>query len=155
MRARTCNSGSAAAAPRRGTIYLLILVISSLVTIIGLSAMALARVERRAAGTGTDLIEARILALSAVDIGLRDIQQDPGAFDSAAQANPGSSWDMRTAESLGNGTITIVATGPNNDNQDPKLTGIGEVGAARYKLQVELDASHQPITGTWRQRVDP
>ena len=56
---------------RRGSAYLLVLGTSMLVTIIGIAAIARARVHHRVAATGYDAIEARLGAQSAVDLTLR------------------------------------------------------------------------------------
>ncbi|MBU0719303.1 MAG: hypothetical protein KJ749_13725 [Planctomycetes bacterium] len=130
---------------RRGSMYVMVLGCTMLVTVIGLSALALTRVERRTAeGTGS-LIQARLYAMSAIEIGLHRIQNDVDW----RTTYPNGVWE--TDQPIGTGTYTLMGTDSDglpldNDEMDPLvLTGIGIQGEAVYSLQVTLVAEETPL----------
>jgi Tfp pilus assembly protein PilX len=59
---------------RRGSVYLIVLATSMMVTVIGLSALFAVRVQRRNAEITQDRAEALLCAQSAVELGLLKIQ---------------------------------------------------------------------------------
>lgn len=141
---------------RRGSVYLAVLGAATMVTIIGLSALLIARVQHRRASETSDLAQARLCALSGVDMGFLLIERNPttwrSTFDAAGGALP--------AADIGSGSFALEAVDPvdgdlvNNSTDPVLLTGIGYVGRARYKLQVRLEPNGSPTPGTWRHVVD-
>jgi hypothetical protein len=70
--------GSAGRSPRRrrGTAYLLVLIVSMLVLVIGLSALLNAQARGRVSGSVADQMIARVLAISAVDLAVYELAHD-------------------------------------------------------------------------------
>ena len=58
---------------RRGGIYVLVLVNSAILTLIGLSALAVTRIQRRVAEGTRSTVQSRLLAETAMDAGLREM----------------------------------------------------------------------------------
>ena len=130
---------------RRGSVYLAVLGAAALVTIIGLSALLIARIDLRRATDTSDLAQARLCALSGVDMGLLLIQRDPGGWRSTVAGAGGS----LPAMDIGSGTFALEAVDPVDGDllsgSDPVLlTGIGYAGRARSKLQVRREANGSP-----------
>lgn len=155
LRRRTIRSG---APERRGSAYVLVLSVSMIVVVIGLSGLMVSRIEQRGATAVSDMTAARTYALAAVEMGLFAIEADP--------LNWRNSFDLGnlpTDMPIAGGTLTLLATDPvdgdfTNNAVDPVLfTAIGVDGAARHKLQVTITfiggvADFQP--GSWKQVVD-
>lgn len=143
---------------RRGSIYLLVLSVSMIVMVIGLSGLIVSRIEQRSASAGSDMTQARLLALAAVEMGLFLIEADPLGWRDAFKAGV-----LPTNLPLGNGTFTLQAVDPVDNNLTDNVgdqvlfTGIGIEGVARHKLQVTITftggvAEFQPVS--WKQVVD-
>ncbi len=130
---------------RRGSVYILVLSASLLGTVIGISALMVARIQHRAAAGTDDLAEARVYARSALEIGLLKISQDPTWRTTYGNSN----WPKN--QPIGNGTYTIEAVDPadgdvTTGSLDPvELTGIGTMGLATQKIKVRLDADPPPL----------
>ena len=130
---------------RRGSIYLAVLGYASLLTIIGLSALLVLRVQRRAAEGEIDLVQARMHARSAIEKGLWMIENDPVWRTNLSNGNWAADQPIAT------GTYTLEGIDPNDGNLtnspvDPLvLTGTGLSGAARHKTQVTLVADIRPL----------
>ena len=125
---------------RRGSIYMAVLSGAMIVTVIGLSAIAVVRVQRRTAEGVNDFSEARLYAQSAIEMGLLWIDSDPD------WRNTYSNGVWASNAPLGAGMITLSGTDPadgdlaDSDRDSMLLTGVGVKGEARYKLQVGLYA---------------
>ena len=61
---------------RRGSMYVAVIGCSLVITVIGVSALLAARIERRAAEGTSDLSDARVYAQSAIDLGMYTILSD-------------------------------------------------------------------------------
>ncbi len=140
---------------RRGSVYLAVLGAATIVSIIGLSALLIARINLRRATDTTDLAQARLCAMSGVDMGLLMAEQNRdtwrNVFIDAGGALP--------KVDIGCGSFELRAVDPVDgdlsEGYDPiLLTAIGYAGRARYKLQVQLEPNGLPTPGTWRQVVD-
>ncbi len=123
---------------RRGSIYMAVLSAALIVTVIGLSSIAVVRVQRRAAEGTSDFSQARLYAQSGVEMGLLWIDTDPDWRNTY----PNGEWVSNVP--IGNGRFSLEGIDPGdgdltNSDMDPLLlTGIGFKGDARYKLQVTL-----------------
>ena len=155
MRPRSARSRAPA---RRGSVYLIVLSVSMIVLVIGLSGLMVSRIEQRSASAVSDMTQARLHALAAIEMGMFLIDADPLGWRASFDAGV-----LPTDMPLGNGTLTLQAADPvdgdlTNNETDPVLfTGIGIDGGARHKLQVTITftggvAEFQP--GSWKQVVD-
>ena len=151
-------SARSRAPARRGSVYLIVLSVSMIVLVIGLSGLMVSRIEQRSASAVSDMTHARLHALAAVEIGMYLIEANPLSWRESFKAGV-----LPTDMPLGNGTLTLEAADPvdgdlTNNTVDPVLfTGIGIEGGARHKLQVTITfaggvANFQP--GSWKQVVD-
>ncbi len=143
---------------RRGSVYLLVLSVSMIVVVIGLSGLMVSRIEQRSASAVSDMTQARLHALAAVEMGMFLMEADALNWRESFKIGV-----LPTDMPLGNGTLTLEAADPvdgdltNNQADLVLFTGIGIEGAARHKLQVTITftggvADFQP--GSWKQVVD-
>jgi hypothetical protein len=111
---------------------------SLLVTIIGLGALAAVRLQTRRAGYARDYGQGRHAAVSALELGLLFVEQDPNW----RTAWPNGTW--LDDKPLGNATFDLLGTDPqdgdltNSEYEPLVLTGIGTKDIARHKAQVTL-----------------
>lgn len=115
---------------RRGGVYILVLGVSTLLTVVGLSAIALSRISLRQVTQDADADEAGVLARSAVQLACAKIASNPGwrgDYKNNLATDP---------VSLGRGTVTFrlvdEADAELNDGETPvRVYGTGIVGDAR------------------------
>ncbi len=125
--------------PRRGSIYILVLVTSMLVAAIGISAIAIARINTRRTSDSICQQEARSLAVSGVELAVALINHQPngwwrGAFIQNVETTPLPYW---------NGTISWKFVDEDGDLADDpadpvRVHGIGRVGQAVWAYSVLL-----------------
>lgn len=122
-----------------------VLASSLLVTILGLGSLAAVRVQMRSTRLTRDCAEARACALSAIELGLLQIKQNP----SWRTAWPNGTW--LDNKPLGAGSFTLQGTDPedgvlSDSAYEPVvLTAIGVRGTARHKAQVTLVPVVKPL----------
>jgi len=127
-------------AARRATLYVMVLAAATMVTLAGVSAMLVVRVQQRAVNEEQDFVAAQYLALSAIDRGLLAIAAEPGWRSQRANGL----W--LTNVPLGAGTFSLRGDDPlDNDLGDCPcdplvLTGYGYQGAATQMIRVTLTA---------------
>ena len=121
---------------RRGSIYLLVLGMAVIITIIGLGALAVSRVQARSTSSSQDWSKAQSLAFSAVEHALVQIDRT---------ATWRSVYNGQTIQnSLGQGTFTwrIVDEADGDLTNDPitpvTIFATGTVGDASYSLRVHI-----------------
>ncbi len=150
-------SARSRAGARRGSVYLLVLGVSMIVLVIGLSGLLVSRIEQRSASAVSDMTQARLHALAAIEMGMFLIEADPNWRETF------KAGVLPTDMPLGNGTLTLQAADPvdgdlTNNTVDPVLfTGIGIDGGARHKLQVTITFTGGVAEfqlGSWKQVVD-
>lgn len=130
---------------RRGSVYIAVLAVSVMVITIALGAILAVRVQARSVDTLNDAADARLYALSAIELGRLWISQDSNWRSN----RPSGAWV--TNQSIGRGTLTLEAFDPVDGNipsglRDPLvLRGTGVKGQARQKLQVTLNAKPVPL----------
>lgn len=130
---------------RRGSAYIAILGVSLMLSVVGLTALVSVRVDRRATQAGSDFTQARLLAQSAIEMGIRSI----GKTQTWRSTYTNGAWESNRP--LGVGRYTLEGVDPNdgvlaNSNLDPLvLTGTGYAGVAAYKLSATLVAQEPPL----------
>ncbi len=116
-----------------------------IVTLAGLSAMWLVRLQRRAAELQGDYAEAQLYAQAAVELGLHWISTDPDWRSRVV----GTTWFADRP--IGAGTCSLTAIDPIDGNVPDSptdsviLTGIGVKGSARHKTEVTLAPESVPL----------
>ncbi|MFC1653074.1 hypothetical protein ACFL3F_05075 [Planctomycetota bacterium] len=123
---------------RPGTIYVLVLSTSVMVTVIGLAALYAVRVQRRTLEMTENSGSARLCAQAAVELGLHYVSSDT---DWRTNRTNGT-W--LSDQTLGQGSFSLTGIDPvdgdlTNSDLDPViLTGTGNHGFAQQKIQVRL-----------------
>ncbi len=136
-RIRNCRCG--------GSIYLHVLASSLLITILGLGALAAVRLQMRSTRLARDCAEARACAVSAIEVGMLLIKQNP---DWRTAWPNGAWWNNKE---LGAGQFTLQGTDPgdgvlSDSAYEPLvLTGIGTRGSASHMAQVTLVPNIKPL----------
>lgn len=134
--------------------YVAVLGVSVSVVVIGLSALMLLRVERRVTLDSADLAQARLHALSAIEMGFFWISDDPDWRTNRADGV----WV--TDQTIGGGTFTLEVIDPEDGNLRTApnnlllLTGAGAQGDARFKLEVTIvpdNGGYVVSPRSWRQ----
>lgn len=143
---------------RRGSMYVVVLGVSMTVAVIGITALVALRIELRTVETGKDFAQTRLYAQSAIEMGFFWIADDPNW-----RQNRPTKGVWRGNWPIGNGTFTLEAYDPEDDNLNTEpnnsiiLIGTGMQGEARYKLQVTVvpeKGGYEIAPGSWRQVVD-
>lgn len=129
---------------RRASAYLLIVFVTAIVLGIGLSALLVVRLQGWSSQNVQDFAQARLNAQAAIERALHIIASEPGW-----RTGRGSGvWFNQTA--LPRGTFSLQVGDPldgdlaNNVNDPVLLTATGQVGRARYRLQVRLETDPGP-----------
>ncbi len=137
--------GVRGAARRRGGVYILVLGSGVLVMVIGLSALMAIRVERWAAEGSTDLVQARVNAQTAIDMGMWRISQNPNWRTTYVNGV----WELNRNTTVGSYTLSGVDpidANLSDDVMDPLLLmGTGQAGQATYRLQATLTADAKGV----------
>lgn len=143
---------------RRGSTYILVLGISMMVTLIGITGLLMAQVQRHIVKATTDMTEARFHAISAIDYGLKMIQADP-----TLERSNFRDGIFPTDIPIGKGTMSLIATDPVDDDPtdnttDPLvLQGIGMQGDAVHMVEVTVTFTGGRVDfepGSWMQVVN-
>jgi hypothetical protein len=135
---------------RRGSVYAFVLGVATLVTAIGVGALAAARMTARGATAADDWTEAGVLAFSACEHALARMNVDAAASPYGWRANY-TNGQATTAVALGRGTCQWVLVDPadgnlTNDYSQPlTLYGIGKVGKATRVYSVTVAAGGQGL----------
>lgn len=123
---------------RRGSLYVSVVMVGAIVSVLGMSALLVGRLNSRAHQGLANSTMARLNAQSALRLGMLMIENDPNW----RYANTNDEW--LTDVSLGNGTFSLLVTDPSdNDLSDASadpvvLTGIGRKGEAVHRLEITL-----------------
>jgi Tfp pilus assembly protein PilX len=147
--------------PRHGTVYVAVLGTAMIVSMIGLCAIHVARIELRNAASRRDTVEARMLAQSAVEfaLGRIDSNSDWRVEYEHGEIEPSSPLAM------GNGTIEFVLNDAvdkkldDNDTDPVEILGIGRVGAAVFVYQANYAPNAKGVMaivpGGWMRTTEP
>ncbi len=131
---------------RNAMSYVLVLGTVMALTVISLSAITAMRIRWRSTKNSSDVIQTRLFAQSAVDLGMLEIEKNPNW----RQQKTNGIW--ATNIPIGNGFYNLSVVDPvdadlNNDEMDFVLmTGTGWLNQARYKLQITLQPQPVPIS---------
>lgn len=117
---------------RSGSLYLSVLGVSFIISVLAIAGMRAARVHLQATTSEFDLIQARLLAQSAIELGIATLQNDPAwrtnfLVDTAYPA---------TAVSAGGGTFSWRLKSAGGIKRT--MRGTGTVGDATCTLEVDL-----------------
>ena len=144
------NRPRRAAARRRGSIYAIVLAMAILVSLIGLSAVAVGRINLRTAGTGGDAMAAELLSLSAIEHAIAVVNRDATwrtRFENDVETPQVRLGNGTFAWKLVDGTTDADGDGTMDDGdgdlgagglQPARLFGIGRAGDARRAFSVVL-----------------
>lgn len=133
---------------RRAAVYIAVLGVALVVGVMATVAMTLVRVERRIDSFGWKQREARMLAQSAVEYAVLNLQEQSGWRSGATAITSGA----ETAPvNFGSGTISWQITDSDgnfaNDLQDViTAKGIGRVGESVFVEQVQLMPTGAPLS---------
>ena len=128
---------------RRGSVYIAVLGTAMIVSVLGLSALMIQRIQRKADQQAAHVVEARLYADAALRIGMLRIENDPGWRYSFSNGV----WEADVT--IGDGTYTLEGIDPSDgdiaDNAtDPLvLIGHGKKGTAVQKVQITLLPEHR------------
>lgn len=147
---------------KRGTIYLLVLISSVIVTLIGLMGFRMLRAQAAIAQSDTERDEALVIAESAVQWGVHVVTLKGDWRDGIASGVP-----IRTGP-FGRGTMSVTITDKDDgdladdDTEEFVISGTGVVGDASQTLEVTVTSASGPhpsledsITVGGRLAVDP
>lgn len=130
---------------RRAGVYVVVLSSATLVTTISLGSLLAVRAQSSAGAAERDVAQARLIAGSAIELGLMAI----GRRHDWRTALPHGPW--ASGVPLGTGTYTLGVMDPTDgdladSNFDPLvMTAVGMHGAAQYFLSVRLAPPTQPL----------
>ena len=134
--------------PRRGSLYIGVMLISLIVSLIGLSAAHIAVISLQQAEMSNDEIKAQLLSRAAVENGINCLNK-VGTW----RTNYTSGVEIAggTSECYGTGTFSWVLTDADGNLADDDadaawLTGIGRCGEAVYAQTVLIQPTGQPIS---------
>lgn len=132
-------------ARRRATVYLLVLMTTAIVGVTGVTALMVARLQRRTVHDADRYSAARFAAQSAIDFGVFSIAADPG------WRTRFSSGGVYKAHAVGGATFSLYGADPVDGDltdwpYDPLvLTAVGVAAPARYALQATLEPERTPL----------
>lgn len=136
---------------RRGSAYLLVIMTTLIVAVIGLSAISLSRIELRRVTGMTDASAARNAARAGIEWGFEQIR-DETVWSNLGTRN--ASW--ATNVTINGGTYSVSRTAyDNSDPVNPKMTleAVGTYGNAVARCKVVIVRGAWVESGGWTQSV--
>jgi cytoskeletal protein CcmA (bactofilin family) len=132
-------------ARRRASMYAIVMATTVLITVMGFMALTVRRIDGRRYDAGRDVSEARLLARSALELGLTWI-----SVDTSWRAHIGqTAWN--TDLPVGKGFVRIAVSDPSDSDltdsdADPVLIqGTGTRGSARQVMELSLTTTIKPM----------
>lgn len=132
---------------RRGGIYVLVLMVSVFVAVVGVSALTLARIGMRQAQDAGKMAKAELNARAAIEVGFNMISTNANW-----RTSPGVGVWIAERTWGGEGTIYLEATGlTGTRGVDDRVTlrGIGKCGEATQILEVSVDLGSVVVDSSW------
>lgn len=130
---------------RRGGVLVIVLAVALIVSVLALGAILVRRIERQATQETGDVVQARLHALTAIEVGRLRIKNNSN------WRNTFSSGVWEADVSVGSGTYTLEGVDPDDDvlndgsGHPLVLIGTGVEGFARQKVEVKLYAYEAPL----------
>lgn len=138
-----CAKNGRGSHPRRGSLYVAVLMVGAVVSVLGLSALLVGRINNRSHSGLADMTAARMNAQSAIRLGMLKIENDPDwRFTEKSDE-----WFVDVP--LGSGTFSLTVTDPSDGDvfdaaADPLvLTGTGKAGEAVHRTEITLAPLHR------------
>ncbi|MGE5607766.1 MAG: hypothetical protein ACM359_00785 [Bacillota bacterium] len=138
-------AGRRACRSRAGTAYVAIVATALLAATISMGALAVVRAQTRQMNLASDAAEARLYAMSGIELGRLWIAQDPNWRIN----RPYGTWVSNMP--IGGGSVTLEVTDPVDGNlanqpHDPiVMVATGIKGSARHSVEVQLVANPVPL----------
>ena len=132
---------------QRGSTYLVVLSTAMILTVVGLSAILLARIQLRTVEKANAVADTRFYAQTAIEVGMLLIDTNPNWRSSY----PDGQWFNWVP--MGQGYYKLFVTDPTDGNiansiADPVvLTGVAIKGAAAQNVQVQLEPRVDAASG--------
>ena len=126
--------------------YVAVLGTSMLVTVIGVSAIMVSRINLRATSQGNDWVEAGTLAFSAVEHGLAVIKATPDWRTTFLHGARSTDWPFGPGTFAWKLEDQVDKDLANNDTDPVRLYGIGQVGQATRRYSVLLQPGGGALT---------
>lgn len=142
---RSGRVGGVACRSRAGTAYVAIVATALLAATISVGALAVVRAQTRQMDLASDAAEARLYAMSGIELGRLWMAQDPNWRSN----RPHGTWVLNMP--IGGGKVTVAVTDPAdgdlaNQPHDPVvMVATGMKGAARHSVEVALAAKPVPL----------
>ncbi len=149
------------ASRRRGSIYFVVMATAVVVSLIGLSALVLQRLQREAVERASDAAQAQLNAQAAVEMGVFRLQANPNW----RATFPNGVWESNVP--LGGGTYTLQGIDPSDSQladatgEPLLLAGIGSKGQAQQQFEILVvpqpsaaDALEQALTAAGELRFN-
>ena len=149
-----------ASAQRRGSIYVAVLGAASLVALIGVGAVAAARIQLRAAVAANDATHAAPMAQSAIELARLRIANDANWRTSFTHDRWTENVPFTGGGSISFKLIDEADSDLSDSGSEPvRLIGRGVYGKSLRMMSVELTPDFTgkmtPTPGSWRQEVLP
>lgn len=139
---------------RRGTAYILVLGVSMMVSATALAVIASVRIERRAGAGQSDLGQARLNAMAALDRALLIVHENPFSWRAALESaqTTGYSLDHGEYDLLAVREIGIDPSNPQGEAM--RVKGVGRMGGARSMIEIIIDPNGEVLPGSWRRLAE-
>jgi len=145
IRAREAARRHVARGARRGTVYLLVLAVTTIVTAIGLGAMLSQRAHTDAASRARDTADARAAASSAIELAAWMIDLDPNWRHNFGEGTWFASLDVGRARASLEAVAADGNTWDPDDREQPiELTATATAGEATQHLRVVIEGVRLP-----------
>ncbi len=130
---------------RRGTVYVLVLVSTMIVTVIGLIGLTIVRQDLARSELDADKIKAGLYAQSAIELGLTEIRNNTSWRSS--WTNAGTVFTRTIGRGRSSLVISDTADSSLADDQSERflMRGIGTSGAARQMIEVQVVPTLPPL----------
>lgn len=130
---------------RRASVYIVVLMTAMIVGVIGLAALSRSRVEFRTTRESLDFQQSRLLARSAIEVGLELLES---RTDWRSTLSSGSRW---LQNALAGGGFDLYGSDPidgnfaNNTTDPLRLLAVGRVGSAAFGWQADFQSVDEPL----------
>ncbi len=132
---------------RSAVMYITLLASSTLVAVIGLSALSAVRIERRAAEDGYDAVQARLNARAGVELAILWVDNNPNWRTTYTNGAWSADLNFGGSKTVGVEGYDLSDADLSDSPSDPLvLVGVGKSGNAVHKTAVTLNPLFPPIS---------